>query len=106
MATNGPYFTDLLLLVIYRSGLRFSPNLTAQERAVRSERYMALIMGMIADELGKPSSIPTAQALLSLAGTQCAVGEQTQAWMFTGMAIRMIQDVSYLSTVCCDCLTL
>lgn len=55
---------------------------------------MALIMGMIADELGKPSSIPTAQALLSLAGTQCAIGEQTQAWMFTGMAIRMIQDVS------------
>lgn len=94
MAVNGPYFTDLLLLVMYRSGLRFSPNLTAQERAVRSERYMALIMGMIADELGKPSSIPTAQALLSLAGTQCAIGEQTQAWLFTGMAIRMIQDVS------------
>ncbi|BEI92243.1 uncharacterized protein CcaverHIS019_0410630 [Cutaneotrichosporon cavernicola] len=93
MAVNGPYFSDLLLLVMYRSGLRFSPNLTEQERTIRSERYMNLILQMIAEELSKPSSIVTTQALLSLAGTQSARGEHTQAWMFTGMAIRMIQDL-------------
>lgn len=59
MAVNGPYFSDLLLLVMYRSGLRFSPNLSEQERTIRSERYMNLILQMIAEELSKPSSIVT-----------------------------------------------
>lgn len=63
MAVNGPYFSDLLLLVMYRSGLRFSPNLSEQERTIRSERYMNLILQMIAEELSKPSSIVTTREL-------------------------------------------
>jgi hypothetical protein len=61
MALDGPYFSDLLLLAFYLSGLRFSPNLTAQEREDRSARYMKLVMNMIMEELSKPCSIPTAR---------------------------------------------
>jgi hypothetical protein len=51
-------------------------------------------MSMLADEaMGEPR-IPTIQALLGLAGRQSAVGKTNQAWMLTGMAIRMMQDVS------------
>lgn len=94
MAVNGPFFSDLLLLVIYVSGLRFSPNIPAAERKDKGERYMNIIISLIAEELQKPSSIVTAQALLSLSGTRSAVGDQTLAWMLAGMGIRMIQDVS------------
>lgn len=93
MAVNGPFFSDLLLLVIYVSGLRFSPNIDAAERKAKGERYMGIIMSLIAEDLQKPSSIVTAQALLSLSGTRSAVGDQTLAWMLAGMGIRMIQDV-------------
>lgn len=94
MAVNGPFFSDLLLLVIYVSGLRFSPNIDAAERKAKNDRYMSIIMSLIAEELTKPSSIVTAQALLSLSGTRSAIGDQTMAWMLAGMGIRMIQDVS------------
>lgn len=94
MAVDGPFFSDLLLLVIYVSGLRFSPNIPPAERKAKGERYMNIVMSMIAEELPKPSSIVTAQALLSLSGTRSAVGDQSLAWMLAGMGIRMIQDVS------------
>jgi len=61
MAIGGPYFSDLLLLVIYVSGIRFSPNMDQQERKIRTDRYMSIIMTLIAEELCKPSSICTAR---------------------------------------------
>lgn len=61
MALDGPYFSHLLLLAFYLSGLRFSPNLSAQEREDRSARYMKLVMSLITEELSKPCSIPTAR---------------------------------------------
>jgi hypothetical protein len=57
MAVGGAYFSDLLLLVIYVSGLRFSPNMDQHELKLRTERYMSIIMSLIAEELCKPSSI-------------------------------------------------
>lgn len=66
MAIQGPYYSDLLLLVMYISGLRFSPGMDAKERQVRSGRYMTMVMSMIMDELCKPSNIPTTR--MSTAG--------------------------------------
>jgi hypothetical protein len=66
MALEGPYFSDLLLLAFYLSGLRFSPNLSAQEREERSARYMKLVMNMIMEELSKPCSIVTARECASV----------------------------------------
>lgn len=58
MAIQGQYFSDMLLLVMYTSGLRFSPAMDPDERDARAERYINLIMSMIPNELCQPSSIP------------------------------------------------
>lgn len=64
MAVGGPYFSDLLLLVMYHSGVRFSPHLNEEDRGQRRAQYMAIIMSIIAEELCKPSSIATARTYL------------------------------------------
>ena len=61
MALDGPYFSHLLLLAFYLSGLRFSPNMSQQDREERSARYMKIVMTMVMEELSKPCSIPTAR---------------------------------------------
>jgi hypothetical protein len=84
MAVGGPYFSDLLLLVIYVSGLRFSPNMDQQERKVRTERYMLIVLSLIADELSKPSSLCTARELMAAA----AIADRQRrcsAWLERGV---------------------
>lgn len=64
MAMNGPNFSQLLLVVTYLSGLRFSPNMTQEERDMKSAKYMKIANSLIVDELEKPSSIVTARACI------------------------------------------
>ncbi|KAM0282364.1 hypothetical protein ACHAQH_003043 [Verticillium albo-atrum] len=40
-----------------------------------------------------PPSIPTIQGLFILGGRECAIGHSSQGWLYTGMAIRMMQDI-------------
>jgi hypothetical protein len=61
MALDGPMFSHLLLLAIYISGLRFSPNIPQEERESKASRFMGIVNNMIVEELSKPSSIPTAR---------------------------------------------
>lgn len=93
MALDGPYFSDFLLIMIYISGIRFSAGMSDGEREQRGEQYVGLMLSMLADETMGPGKITTIQALLGLGGRQSAVGKTTQAWMLTGMAIRMMQDM-------------
>lgn len=64
MAMDGPNFSHLLLLVMYLSGLRFSPNISQEERDTKCARYMSIANSLITEELGKPSSIVTARECL------------------------------------------
>lgn len=59
MATNGPYFSQLLLLVLYLSGLRFTTSLNEAEREAKSERYFEILMGLLMVEMRKPTKITT-----------------------------------------------
>jgi hypothetical protein len=109
MAVNGPYFSQLLLVVIYITGIRFTSGMAEKERQVRGEQLVSIALSLISDEMTKPTSIPTirkpleiclttniaidtflwsTEALLGLAGRQCAVGNSTQGWLFTGMVSR------------------
>ncbi len=38
-------------------------------------------------------AIPTIQGLLILGGRQCALGRNSEGWLYTGMAIRMVKDL-------------
>ncbi|KIW11217.1 hypothetical protein PV08_10517 [Exophiala spinifera] len=95
MVLNGPYFSRFLLYVIYAHASRHIPS--------TDHRYLLLMQGeplldrarlLLVDELKKDRpAIPTIQGLLILGGRQCAVGKSSEGWLYTGMAIRMIQDL-------------
>ncbi|BEI92382.1 uncharacterized protein CcaverHIS019_0500100 [Cutaneotrichosporon cavernicola] len=93
MALDGPYFSDFLLIIIYITGIRLTYGMDERERIFKGEQFVSLAMNMLAEETMGPPRIPTIQALIGLAGRQSAVGKTNQAWMLTGMAIRMMQEM-------------
>ncbi|KAL4751810.1 hypothetical protein BDW72DRAFT_192670 [Aspergillus terricola var. indicus] len=48
---------------------------------------------LLGQEIQKPSSIPTVQALLQLSAREIAYGSTSQAWLYSGMAFRMVSDL-------------
>ena len=74
MAIGGPYFSQLLLLVLYLSGIRFTTSLNEAEREAKSERYFDIFMQLLMVEMRQPTKITTIRmsgaldALLSAAG--------------------------------------
>jgi hypothetical protein len=44
------------------------------------------------------SKVPTVQALLLLSAQECGRGNRTQAWLYSGMAFRLIDDMG----ICID----
>lgn len=59
MATNGPYFSQLLLLVLYISGIRFTASLNEAEREAKAERFYEIFMGLLMVEMRRPTRITT-----------------------------------------------
>jgi len=43
-------------------------------------------------------TVPTVQTLLLLSAQECSAGNRTQAWLYSGMAFRMIEDMG----ICID----
>jgi hypothetical protein len=62
MATGGPYFSQLLLLVLYVSGIRFTTSLNEAEREAKSERFFDILMGLLMVEMRRPTKITTIRA--------------------------------------------
>lgn len=96
MACGGPYFSKLLLNAIFFSVSKFSerPEVfdTALDQTTAGQRFMRRVNELLADAL-EQSSIPTIQALLLLSSSRFALGHQTPAWVYSGIAIRMIFDL-------------
>ncbi|KAL9044852.1 MAG: hypothetical protein Q9214_002041 [Letrouitia sp. 1 TL-2023] len=97
MAHGGPYFSKLLLNAIYFGASKFSPRID-----VRSDpddpRSAGSIFRHRTKELLMPalerSDITTVQALLILTNSLFAMGqEKSTAWMYAGIAVRMIIDL-------------
>ncbi|KAK9792865.1 hypothetical protein AB5N19_00138 [Seiridium cardinale] len=55
--------------------------------------YMARAKELLSIEMDQPSSIPTIQGLLLLGQRDCAHGNLSQGWMYTGMAFRAMRDM-------------
>ncbi|RAL05437.1 putative C6 transcription factor [Aspergillus ibericus CBS 121593] len=98
MKINGPYYSDALLNAILSHSVRWcktepriGPILDSFEggaqfshRAV-SGLYDSLKAGYV--------GIPTIQTLLLLSAQECGRGNRTQAWLYSGMAFRMLDDL-------------
>ncbi|KAJ4212358.1 hypothetical protein NW759_011746 [Fusarium solani] len=86
MTTGGRYYSELLLLVLCAHASKYHDINHAQLLFSR----VRLLLG---DEIQKPSSIPTIQALLQLSARELAQGAISQAWLYSGMAFRMSADL-------------
>ncbi|KAL1843762.1 hypothetical protein VTK73DRAFT_2736 [Phialemonium thermophilum] len=86
MAIGGAYYSPFLLTVLCAHAARFHD---ARVEAMLTARVRL----MLGEEIQKPSSIPTVQALLQLSAREMAFGSTSQAWLFSGMAFRMVSDL-------------
>lgn len=98
MKMDGPYYSDTLLNAILSHSVRWcrgepkiGPLLEAFDggqqffhRAV-SGLYDNLKFGYV--------KIPTIQTLLLLSAQECGRGNRTQAWLYSGMAFRLLDDL-------------
>ncbi|CZR69962.1 related to pathway-specific regulatory protein [Phialocephala subalpina] len=86
MTTDGPYFSQFLLIVLCAHAARFHDRQVGDMLISRAR----LLLGT---EIHRPSSIPTVQALLQLSARDLAFGSISQAWLYSGMAFRMVSDL-------------
>lgn len=98
MKVDGPYYSDTLLNAILSHSVRWcktepkiGPLLEAFDggqqffqRALQG-LYDSLKMGYV--------NIPTIQALLLLSAQECGRGNRSQAWLYSGMAFRLLDDL-------------
>jgi hypothetical protein len=86
MTTGGRYYSELLLLVLCAHASKYYDSNHAQ-------LLFSRVRFLLGDEIQKPSSIPTIQALLQLSARELAQGAISQAWLYSGMAFRMSADL-------------
>lgn len=98
MKINGPYYSDALLNAVLSHSVRwckaeprigpilesFDGGAQFSHRAV-SGLYDSLKVGHV--------GIPTIQTLLLLSAQECGRGNRSQAWLYSGMAFRMLDDL-------------
>lgn len=97
MSCNGPYFSKLLLNAIYFGASKFSPR-----REVRKDpddvrtagwKFRQRVRELLVESLDR-SDITTIQALLVMTNSLFALGdERSAAWLYAGIAFRMIVDL-------------
>ncbi|KAL1893025.1 hypothetical protein Sste5346_006706 [Sporothrix stenoceras] len=111
---EGKYYSPLLLIVLCGHAARFeestatttiggsSISTTVPIAASGSSSPTGSLLGdalisrarlLLGAEIHKPSSIPTVQALLQLSARDLAYGHISQAWLYSGMAFRMVSDL-------------
>jgi hypothetical protein len=86
MTTGGPYFSEFLVVVLCAHAARFQEGNVGDLLTSRARLLLSA-------EIQRPSSIPTVQALLQLSARDLAYGSISQAWLYSGMAFRMVHDL-------------
>ncbi|KAG2415382.1 hypothetical protein HFD88_006573 [Aspergillus terreus] len=97
MATNGPYFSKLLLNAIYFGASKFSnrPEVRKDPNDARTAgwTFRMRVKELLGSALDR-SEITTIQALLVMTSSLFALGdERSAAWLYAGTAFRMIIDL-------------
>ncbi|ORY04536.1 nitrate assimilation regulatory protein nirA [Clohesyomyces aquaticus] len=97
MACGGPYFSKLLLNAIYFGAAKFSPRqeLRRDPSDVRTAgwQFRQRVRELLGGALDR-SKMTTIQALLVMTNSLFALGdERSAAWLYAGLASRMIVDL-------------
>lgn len=97
MACGGPYFSKLLLNAIYFGAAKFSSRLEVRTDPADVRTAGLVFRKRVKELLGgalDKSEITTIQALLIMSTSLFALGdEQSAAWLYAGIAFRMITDL-------------
>ncbi|CRJ86917.1 hypothetical protein BN1723_000205 [Verticillium longisporum] len=97
MACGGPYFSKLLLNAIYFGASKFSPrhDVRKDPNDVRTAgwEFRERVRELLGSALDR-SDVTTIQALLVMTNSLFALGdERSAAWLYAGLAFRMIIDL-------------
>lgn len=98
MKMNGPYYSDVLLNAILSHSLRWCRN---EPKIVRlldayeggSQFHDNAVTGLSDCLRVGNGQIPIVQSLLLLSAQECGRGNRTQAWLYSGMAFRLVEDL-------------
>ena len=87
MAIGGPYYSDFLLMSILSLAARHISEQDTKFRGInKGEQFLSRAKDLLLEEMSatKPK-ITTIQGLLVLGGRQCAMGQSSEGWLYTGM---------------------
>ncbi|SPO29095.1 uncharacterized protein UTRI_06044 [Ustilago trichophora] len=97
--TDPPrYASPLLLLTLLAHAARLSNRIAVQTSSSTDSSkmggiFLARAKSLLFKQLDAPPTLPDTSAILMMASRQVACGSFTQAWVYLGMAIRMIEDM-------------
>jgi hypothetical protein len=98
----GPYYSHTLLNTVLSHAVRWGKSDPAMARVLDDNYAGGSIFGkqaraLLFDELSRGiCSIPTVQALLLLSAQECSYGNSTQAWTYSGLALRLMDHLGIL----------
>ncbi|KAL4999429.1 fungal-specific transcription factor domain-containing protein [Aspergillus recurvatus] len=103
MEVLGPYYSHTLLNAILSHSVRWCKQNKEIQKLLEPYENGALFLrqarSLIFSELSSGhSKVPTVQTLLLLSAQECSAGNRTQAWLYSGMAFRLIEDMGITFT--------
>ncbi|KAK2813791.1 hypothetical protein FQN50_000191 [Emmonsiellopsis sp. PD_5] len=98
MKMNGPYYSDILMNAILSHSIRWCKDEPKIGRLLDSydggaQFFHQACSGLFESVKGGNGQIPIIQSLLLLSAQECGRGNRTQAWLFSGMAFRLVEDL-------------
>lgn len=98
MKLNGPYYSDALLNAILSHSVRWCKTEPRIHSILESYDggaafWNRAVTGLHDSLKDGHVDIPTIQTLLLLSARECGQGHRTQAWLYSGMAFRMLDDL-------------
>ncbi|OAX83450.1 hypothetical protein ACJ72_02183, partial [Emergomyces africanus] len=98
MKMNGPYFSEILLNAILSHSMRWckdEPKVAHHINAFDGgKQFFELACSGLFNTLKEGNGqIPIVQSLLLLSAQECGRGNKTQAWLYSGMAFRLVEDL-------------
>lgn len=108
-ASGGPHFSKLLLNAIYHSACRYSSEASIHRHgpdgSILGVRFQQRFKELLQESFDR-STITTVQALLVMSTSLAALGNgRGVAWLYSGMAYRMIIDLGLHTGKSCSSLS-
>ncbi|KAJ5756412.1 Transcription factor [Penicillium manginii] len=98
MKIQGPYYSDILMNALLSHSVRWckaepqiGPLLDSFDGG--AQFYQRAVSGLHDSLKVGYAGIPTIQTLLLLSAQECGRGNRTQAWLYSGMAFRLLDDL-------------